>query len=163
MAAQVDSVASRTSVDVSGKRQAGIAQKPESSVKLTQLQSVLGRSQRPRTIFSSIGGFSQPTNKRIHTLEDLLRYVQSLGLTTFDSSQIERTALLGQGVSYRVFGGTDRKSGSVIAVKRVKLPPSSTNHEAFEHRVTCVLRDIEVMHHGPLAQHTNIIKLLGYG
>ena len=82
---------------------------------------------------------------------------------TFDSSQIERKALLGQGVSYKVFSCTDRRSGSAIAVKRVKLPSSSANFEAFEHRVKCVLREIEIMHHPPLAKHENIIQLLGYG
>jgi serine/threonine protein kinase len=50
-----------------------------------------------------------------------------------------------------------------VAVKKIKLPPSSSNFEAFEHRVSCVLRDIEVMHHGPLAQHDNILRLWGYG
>ena len=62
-----------------------------------------------------------------------------------------------------MFGCTDRTSGSAVAVKRVKLPSSSANYEAFEHRVTCVLREIEIMHHRPLAKHKNIIQLLGYG
>jgi serine/threonine protein kinase len=48
-------------------------------------------------------------------------------------------------------------------VKRVKLPPSSTNFEAFERRVTCVLR---YRGHEPcssLSEHNNILRLLGYG
>jgi serine/threonine protein kinase len=37
------------------------------------------------------------------------------------------------------------------------------NPRAFEHRVICVLRDIEVMHHAPLAKHRHVVQLLGYG
>jgi hypothetical protein len=65
---------------------------------------------------------SRSLSAKIHALEDLLHYAQSLGLAASDSSQIERKALLGQGVSYKVFSCVDRKCGSAVAVKRVKLP-----------------------------------------
>ena len=89
--------------------------------------------------------------------------MQTLGLPKYDYSQIEWGDLLGQGASYKVLGCCDKKTNEVIAVKCIKLPPSSTKFEAFEHRVSCVLRDIEVMQHESLREHDNILPLLGYG
>lgn len=48
-------------------------------------------------------------------------------------------------------------------MKQVKLPSSTSDFESFQGRVSCVLKDIEVMHHAPLAEHPNILNLLGYG
>ena len=62
-----------------------------------------------------------------------------------------------------MFGCINKITNEAVAVKRVKLPPSSTKFEAFEYRVSCVLRDIEVMQHGSLRDHRNILDLLGYG
>lgn len=54
-------------------------------------------------------------------------------------------------------------SRQLVALKQVKLPPPNANIDAFRTRVSCVLKDIEVMNHAPLASHQNIIDLLGYG
>jgi serine/threonine protein kinase len=54
-------------------------------------------------------------------------------------------------------------SRKLVALKQVKLPPPDANIDAFRTRVSCVLKDIEVMNHAPLASHQNIIHLLGYG
>ena len=35
--------------------------------------------------------------------------------------------------------------------------------KAFHSRISCVLKDIEVMHHPPLATHQNVLNLFGYG
>jgi serine/threonine protein kinase len=48
-------------------------------------------------------------------------------------------------------------------VKQIKLPDDLNNDKAFQSRVDCVLKDIEVMNHPPIAQHQNILTLLGYG
>lgn len=89
--------------------------------------------------------------------------MQTLGLPKYDYSQLQVGDLLGEGASYRVFGCVNKITNEAVAVKRVKLPPSSTKFEAFEHRVSCVLRDIEVMQHGSLKEHNNILRLLGCG
>ena len=112
---------------------------------------------------SSIRGYSHSYGQRIHTLEDLLRYVQRLGLATISSSQVEEIVFLGQGASYKVYGCKERATGRAFAVKRVKLPSSSTTFDAFENRVSCVLQDIEIMNHPPLAEHKNLLRLIGYG
>lgn len=49
-----------------------------------------------------------------------------------------------------------------MAVKEVKLPPAASDLEVFQSRVSCVLKDMEVMQY-PLANHSNILDLLGHG
>ena len=89
--------------------------------------------------------------------------MQGLGLPKYDYTHLQWGPLLGQGASYRVFKCIDQRTDEAVAVKRIKLPPSSSKFEAFEYRVSCVLRDIEVMHHEPIRNHRNILRLLGYG
>jgi serine/threonine protein kinase len=84
-------------------------------------------------------------------------------LENYNGPRLEEKTEIGEGASYKVMECKDRFLHKLVAVKRIKLPNIQSNQEAFEHRVTCVLRDIEVMHHGPLAQHENILRLLGYG
>ena len=55
------------------------------------------------------------------------------------------------------------KAAKVVAVKEIKLPPGESQQDEFRRCVCCVLKDLEVMHHPPLARHDNIIRLLGYG
>ena len=116
-------------------------------------------------MFSSVAGFSQPTNGAIFTLEDLLGYIQPLGLENYNGPRLEEKTEIGEGASYKVMKCKDLFTHRLVAVKRIKLPDIhiQSNQEAFEHRVECVLRDIEVMHHVHLAQHKNILRLLGYG
>lgn len=94
-----------------------------------------------------------------------MKYIEPLELENYNGPRhrLERKTSIGEGASYKVLECVDRNTQKVVAVKRIKLPDVQASLEAFEHRVTCVLRDIEVMHHGPLAQHANILKLLGYG
>jgi serine/threonine protein kinase len=51
----------------------------------------------------------------------------------------------------------------VVALKEVKLPPPDADNDAFRTRVSCVLKDTEIMNHAPLASHPYIVDLLGYG
>ena len=62
-----------------------------------------------------------------------------------------------------MFRASDLQSGDVYAVKKIKLPDAPSNLAAFQGRIRCVLRDVEVMSHAPLAGHPNILNLMGYG
>ncbi|KFY83508.1 hypothetical protein V498_08020, partial [Pseudogymnoascus sp. VKM F-4517 (FW-2822)] len=121
------------------------------------------QSLRQRTLISSIGGFSQPAAKQIRSLGELLRAIQPLLLRLYDGSELQEDGPLGEGVSYNVFRCRDIGRKTVVAIKQVKMPTSTLDFESFQTRVSCVLKDIEVMHHPPLAAHPNIINLLGYG
>ncbi|KAH0564834.1 hypothetical protein GP486_001782 [Trichoglossum hirsutum] len=116
-----------------------------------------------RTLVSSVGGFSRPEESDIRTLEDLLRWIQPLGLELYDGSSLRGKSAVGEGASYKVFRCTDAKKHEIVAVKQVKLPDDTSQSEALQERVDCVLKDLEVMHHPPLARHENILTLLGYG
>jgi serine/threonine protein kinase len=116
-----------------------------------------------RTLVSSIGGFSRPEGSDIRTLEDLLRWIQPLGLELYDGSSLRNKSVVGEGASYKVFRCTDVKRHAVVAVKQVILPDDASQHETLRKHVDCVLKDLEVMHHPPLARHENILTLLGYG
>ncbi|KAK5242508.1 hypothetical protein LTS06_011480, partial [Exophiala xenobiotica] len=124
------------------------------------LESTYGWSLHNETAVSSVAGFSRG---RIHTLQDLLRYVQALGLEQINNARLGRVRKLGHGASFDVEEYHDTQIGKGVAVKRIKLPNSSTSFKAFQERVTCVLRDIDVMHHKPIAAHENVLGLLGYG
>ncbi|KAI9720882.1 MAG: hypothetical protein M1812_002721 [Candelaria pacifica] len=132
------------------------------TVTLSDLESASSilQSLRQRTLLSS---FSRSEGKQVHTLGELFRTIQSLGLELFDGAQIQDRKLLGEGASYKVYKCSDRRSQSVVAIKQVKLPPTTANDDAFANRVACVLRDILVTRHEPLAAHENIVRLLGLG
>lgn len=116
------------------------------------------------TLFSSIGGgFSRAEGDGIRTLQDLLRTIQPLRLGLYDGSDLRDHSRVGEGASYRVFRSTYRKGPTTVAVKQVKLPLDTSQHDVFRKRVCCVLKDVEIMHHAPLAHHKNILTLLGYG
>ena len=88
--------------------------------------------------------------------------VQDLQLQFFHSSELSGSRPTGEGCSYRVFRCYD-KVARVVAVKEIKLPYGESQQNEFQRRVCCILKDLEVMHHPPLARHDNIIRLLGYG
>ncbi|RDW82288.1 hypothetical protein BP6252_03400 [Coleophoma cylindrospora] len=90
-------------------------------------------ARRPQTLVSSLG-FSNLTNKTIRALSR-------------PSSRNPATAV----------------NTETVAVKKVKLPKGSDDFEAFQSRVACVLKDIVVMNHPPLADCDHILDLLGYG
>lgn len=88
--------------------------------------------------------------------------VQNLQLNLFHSSELSGSRPAGEGCSYRVFR-CYHKAVKFVAVKEVKLPQVVSQQDEFQRRVCCVLKDLEVMHHPPLARHDNVIRLLGYG
>ena len=69
---------------------------------------------------------------------------------------------MGEGGSYRV-SRCFYQDTKVVAVKQVKLPSSLSEQDQYHRRVQCVKKDLEVMHYKPLAEHTNIARILGYG
>ncbi|KAF2016798.1 kinase-like protein [Aaosphaeria arxii CBS 175.79] len=123
------------------------------------------RSVRPhaRTLVSCSAGFSRPGGAEIRSLDDLLRAIQPLNIRLYDAASLRNPQKVGEGACYTVFRYTDTGMKEAVAVKQIKLPDDSNNHQAFRNRVDCVLKDIEVMCHPPIAQHENILTLLGYG
>ena len=71
---------------------------------------------------------------------------------------------VGEGGSYQVFRCNHSRK-QLVAAKLMRLPSESSAEEKenFRRRVFCLIKDLEVMHHPPLARHPNIIGLLGYG
>ena len=126
------------------------------------LQS-LGYSKRPVTLLSSVGGFSQPAVEGIKTLQHLLQSIQSLNLQRYEGGQLQDSHLVGEGISYKVYRAKDTSFQTFVAVKKVKLSVAPANLQAFRSRISCILKDIEVMSHLPLAQHPNILNIFGYG
>jgi serine/threonine protein kinase len=110
-------------------------------------------------------GFSNLTNKTIRSLQDLLRAIQPLQLNLYESKNLPEERWLGHGASYNVWKCLNRSSPSkeAVAIKKVKLPKGTDDFEAFQSRVACVLKDIVVMNHPPLAECEYILNLLGYG
>ena len=71
---------------------------------------------------------------------------------------------VGEGGSYQVFRCNHLKKQLVAAkIMRIPLEESAEEKANFRRRVFCLIKDLEVMHHPPLAQHPNILGLLGYG
>lgn len=126
------------------------------------LQS-LGHSNRPITLLSSVGSFSQPAVKGIKTLQNLLQLIQPLNLQRYDEGKLQDSQVVGGGISYKVYRAKDTNSRTLVAIKKVKLPAASANLQAFRSRISCILKDIELLSHLPLAHHANILNILGYG
>lgn len=71
---------------------------------------------------------------------------------------------VGEGSSYRVFCCNYLKKELVAAkIMRLPLEKSAEERENFRRRVFCLIRDLQIMHHPPLARHPNILGILGYG
>ncbi|KAF2729238.1 kinase-like protein, partial [Polyplosphaeria fusca] len=107
--------------------------------------------------------FSRPGGAEIRSLDDLLRTIQPLNIRLYDAASLRHPQKVGEGASYTVFRYADSGTKEAVAVKQIKLPDDANNHQAFQNRVECVLKDIEVMCHPPISQHENIVTLLGYG
>jgi serine/threonine protein kinase len=129
------------------------------------VQDVARSARRPQTLVSSLGGFSDLAGKTIRSLQDLLITIQPLNLDLYKPENLPEQCKLGEGASYNVWKCLNRRSPTkdLVAVKKVKLPRGNSDFEAFQSRVACVLKDIEVMNHPPMADCENILNILGYG
>ena len=94
-------------------------------------------------------------------LGHVLQTVQKLGLYRCPFEELEHEAVVGEGESFRVERCKYNKE--VVAVKHVKLEESESNSQSSYHRLQSVLLEIQIMRHGPLKEHPNILSALGYG
>jgi serine/threonine protein kinase len=97
----------------------------------------------------------------VQGLDHLLQTVQRLGLYRCPFEELEHEAVVGEGESFRV--ERCRYNNEVVAVKHVKLEESQSNSQSSYHRLQSVLLEIQIMRHGPLKEHPNILSALGYG
>ena len=97
-------------------------------------------------------------------LQDLVKLLQPLKLAFYRGTEMHNMPRIGEGSFYRVYSCNHLKK-QLGATKIMKLPlqPSREEKESFRRRVRCLIKDLEVMHHPPLANHENILRLLGYG
>ena len=117
------------------------------------------------SLFSSIEGiFSRETGDGTRTLQDLIVLLQPLNLGFYRQTEMHDATCVGEGSSYRVFRCHYARK-ELVAAKTMKLPLEETVEERkdFRRRIICLIKDIEVMHHPPLARHENVLRLLGYG
>jgi hypothetical protein len=119
--------------------------------------------QRPRSLVPTTQGFFRPEGASIGSMQDLLRAIQPLQLRVFNSASLHDRIEIGEGGAYKVFRCTNSRSDGPVAVKQIKLHYKPSQHRQFQQLVHCVLRDLEVMHHEPIAKHPDAIDLLGYG
>ncbi|KAA8899143.1 kinase-like domain-containing protein [Sphaerosporella brunnea] len=71
---------------------------------------------------------------------------------------IERQDIVGEGESFVVEKSVH--AGEIVAVKHLKMCQLGSN---LGHRLDKVLLDLQIMHHKPLRNHPNILRLIGYG
>jgi serine/threonine protein kinase len=132
-------------------------------LKLTSWETSLLSKQRARTQVPTTRGFSLPDGNGIRSMQDFLRIIQPLQLPLLSSTNLHDPVKIGEGSSYKVFRCKDRRNARLVAVKQIKLHYNPAQHRQFQRIVYCILRDLEVMHHEPIAMHSSIIGLLGYG
>ena len=97
-------------------------------------------------------------------MHDLVKFLEPLQLPLYQGTEMHDNTLLGEGGSYKVFRCKYPKK-HLVAVKVMKLPfaLSLKENEDLRKQVVCIIKDLEVMRHSPLAEHKNILGLLGYG
>ena len=108
---------------------------------------------------SSHFSLSAATKPEIQGLQDIIKTVQTLNLDFYPQSEIERGESIGEGETFWV--ERCKAQGKVMAIKRLKI--SSDSREEFIRRIQSLLLELQIMHHGPLKNHPNILTLLGYG
>ncbi|KAI9695217.1 MAG: hypothetical protein M1820_008789 [Bogoriella megaspora] len=118
------------------------------------------------------GSTDRTTNQTL--LSSLLRICSANGVEVIDFSVEERLGhALGEGRTYKVerrtalASGKGISGGSQVAVKKVKsiLPRAGSEKILIDDtaatRIKNVLLELEVLSHGPLKNHPNIVQLLG--
>ncbi|KAI1086827.1 hypothetical protein F5B19DRAFT_500872 [Rostrohypoxylon terebratum] len=116
-----------------------------------------------RTSISSLGvaAFSDSDlSRQVHGLDDVLNTVKALSLPHFRYDEIERQAVVGEGVTFIVERCVVR--GQVVAVKHLKNEVSQDDN-TFRRRLQSVILELRIMRHAPLRSHPNIVPVFGYG
>lgn len=108
---------------------------------------------------SSQFSLSAATKPEIQGLQDIIKTIQTLNLDFYPHSEIERGESIGEGETFWV--ERCKAQGKVMAIKRLKI--SSDSREEFIRRIQSLLLELQIMHHGPLKSHPNILTLLGHG
>lgn len=100
---------------------------------------------------------------KITSLQGILRTVQQLKLRQCPYEQLQEVAPIGEGSTFIV--SKCEYQGRIVAVKHIKITVDHVEHseKTLRSRLQAVLREISIMHHGPLAQHPNTLGLIGYG
>ncbi|EJT75452.1 serine/threonine protein kinase [Gaeumannomyces tritici R3-111a-1] len=115
-----------------------------------------------RTSVSSLSRaiFSEQQNYSAHGLDDVLRVVKNLRLRHYRFGELVRQEVLGEGETYIV--ERCRVRDAVFAVKHLKVR-SDAGEELFRQRLRSVVLELQIMCHGPLRHHPNVLAVLGYG
>lgn len=99
-------------------------------------------------------------SRQVHGLDDVLNTVKALSLPHFRYEEIERQAVVGEGVTFIVERCVVR--GQVLAVKHLKNKLSQDDN-TFRRRLQSVILELRIMRHAPLRSHPNIVPVFGYG
>lgn len=93
-------------------------------------------------------------------LDDVIRSVRQLRLRRYPYQGISREEALGQGETYLVERCTFQKE--LLAIKHLKMGMSA-GRTAIQRRLNSVILEMQIMKHGPLLAHPNVVDILGYG
>lgn len=115
---------------------------------------------------STVGGLElreASDTHAVHSLEALLSIVRQLKLERLPATELEETRFIAAGETFSV--SECRYQNRAVAVKHVRLQEDAAKSDEryTQRRLQAVLREVLIMTHQPLAQHPNIIDLLGYG
>lgn len=92
----------------------------------------------------------------------MLRTVRQLGVPRFLPEHLKSSRRLGEGETYSVT--RDYLDDVIVAVKHVKLSAVKRDMSfSLAKRLQSVLREVCIMRHEWLAEHANILSVLGYG
>ncbi|KAK0725182.1 kinase-like domain-containing protein [Lasiosphaeris hirsuta] len=105
--------------------------------------------------FLSNNGYQTP-----HGLDDVIQAVRALRLTWYRYEELRREEVLGEVETYLVEKCAIKRD--VFAVKHVKLS-DSPDINAFRRRLKAIIFEVQIMRHGPLREHPNILSVNGYG
>jgi len=94
-------------------------------------------------------------------LQDVIRTVQRLNLPVIPASKIERGEIVGEGETFWVEHGNHE--GTAVAIKQLKVADNQADPQEFLRRIDSLLLELQIMRHGPLKSHPNILDLVGYG
>lgn len=136
-----------------------------------------------RTKSSAVPGVSQhsaiysacPTSFQ-NDLLSFLAYIKTRQIPIFSVALPDVRSVLGRGASFFVNGAempesfVDEVTGEVfakdtlVALKRAVLPPGTKDvQDGLAKRINLIYNEVLTMRHPPLANHPNIVKLLGIG
>ncbi|KAK5445377.1 hypothetical protein LTS15_010158 [Exophiala xenobiotica] len=99
----------------------------------------------------------------ISDLQGILRTVAALKLKKIPYDELQENDYVGQGETFSVV--KHNYGENVVAVKFIKrdIVNGAMSQSLLRKRLQAVLREIEILQHGPIKTHPNIIHLMGFG